>query len=364
MNQITRITRGKPRGYPIIDSTIPNRRDRPDRLDKRDDEIVSRTNALARKSELSYRKNMIIDCHAHLVPKSWFHPMSPKAIFNIDQLLEEQGKAQVDLTVFGNNWIRTPRDSDPLDLVKEFNEFAAEVTAKYPRRLLGLACSMPFGDERFLKETERAVRDYGLKGIMVNSSVNGEYLDSPRARPFFGLVTELDVPLFIHPPRVTIGAEKMEIFRLPEMVGRPFDTTLSLTRFILTGGLERFPKLKLVCAHVGGALPLLPGRLNFGYELRDDMNFGPWEPDVLTRPPSTYIQQLYFDTVCLHTPAVLCAVQTVGVDQVLFGSDFPPVPIPLKRSVDTVRELAIPEEDKNKILGGNAERLLRLPDGQ
>ena len=303
---------------------------------------------------------MIIDCHAHLAPKRWFHPKSPPAIFNIDQLLEQQEKAQVDLTVFGNNWIRTPTDSDPLDIVKEFNEFAADTTAKQPKHLLGLASSMPFGDDQILKETERAVRNYGLKGIMVNSSVNGEYLDSPRARPFFELVTELDVPLFIHPPRVTIGAERMEIFRLPEMVGRPFDTTLSLTRFILTGGLERFPQLKLVCAHVGGTLPLLPGRLNFGYELREDMSFGPWEPDVLTRPPSTYIEQLYFDTVSLHPPAVLCAVQTVGVDRVLFGSDFPPVPIPLKRSVDTVQELSIPEADKKKILGGNAEKLLRL----
>ncbi|MFQ5902306.1 MAG: amidohydrolase family protein [Candidatus Binatia bacterium] len=303
---------------------------------------------------------MVIDCHAHLVPKSWFHPKSPQTIFNIDGLLEEQQRAGVDLTVFGNNWIRTLAGSDPLEVVKEFNEFAAEVTAKYPTHLLGLASSIPFGDDRVLKETERAVRDYGLKGIMVNSSVNGEYLDSPRAHPFFELLEELDVPLFVHPPRVTIGAEKMEIFRLPEMVGRPFDTTLSLTRFILMGGLERFPDLKIVCAHVGGTLPMLPGRLDSGYELRQDTSFGPWEPDRLTRPPSTYIQQLYFDTVCYHPPAILCAVQTVGVDHVIFGSDSPPVPIPLKRAVEAVRAASISPEDKEKILGGNAAKLLGL----
>ena len=303
---------------------------------------------------------MVIDCHSHLVPKSWFHPKSPPAIFNIEGLIEEQDKAGVNLTVFGNNWIRTPAGADSLEIVKQFNEFAAEATGKYPGRLLGLASSVPFGDGRMLKETERAVRGYGLKGIMVGSSVEGEYLDSPRAAQFFELVTELNVPLFIHPPRVTIGAEKMEIFRLPEMLGRPFDTTLSLARFILTGGLEKFPKLKLVCAHVGGALPMLPGRLGFGYELRRDMSFGPWEPDVLTKPPAAYIQQLYLDTVSLHTPAVLCAVQTVGADHVLFGSDFPPVPIPLKRSVEVVEALSISEPDKTKILGGNAAKLLGL----
>ena len=181
---------------------------------------------------------MIIDCHAHLVPQSWFHPKSPKSIFDLPGLFEEQDKAGVDVTVFGNNWIRSPEGYDPLKVVREFNEHAAELTAKHPKRLLGLACSVPFDSGQILKETEKAIRDYKLKGIMINSSTNGEYLDSPRATPFFELVSDLDVPVFVHPPKFTIGNEKMEIFRLPEMLGRPFDTTLSLTRFIFTGGDE------------------------------------------------------------------------------------------------------------------------------
>jgi len=303
---------------------------------------------------------MIIDCHAHLMPQSWFHPNSPKSIFDLDGLFREQDESGVTITVFGNNWIRSPEGADALQVVKEFNEHAAELTAKHPKRLLGLACSVPFDDDKILRETERAIKDYKLKGIMINSSVNGEYLDSPRAIPFFELVTKLRVPLFIHPPKFTIGNRKMEIFRLPEMLGRPFDTTLSLTRFIFTGGFERFPDLKMVCAHVGGALPMLPGRYGFGYELRKDMSFGPWEPDVMTRPPASYIRQLYFDTVCYHTPAVQCAVDTVGAEHVVFGSDSPPVPIPLKRAVETVQKLAISGEDKQKILGGNAAKLLGL----
>jgi aminocarboxymuconate-semialdehyde decarboxylase len=303
---------------------------------------------------------MIIDCHAHLMPQGWFHPKSPKSIFDLDGLFKEQDEAGVDITVFGNNWIRSPDKADPLRVVQEFNDHAAELTAKHPTRLLGLACSVPFDDDQILKETEKAVRQYKLKGIMINSSVDGEYLDSPRATSFFELVSDLDVPLFVHPPKFTIGNEKMEIFRLPEMLGRPFDTTLSLTRFIFTGGFERFPKLKMVCAHVGGALPMLPGRYGFGYELRKDMSFGPWEPDVMTRPPASYIEQLYVDTVCYHPPAVQCAIDTVGIDHVVFGSDSPPVPLPLIRAVDTVRQLRISDAEKQKIMGGNAASLLGL----
>jgi aminocarboxymuconate-semialdehyde decarboxylase len=294
------------------------------------------------------------------MPKSWFHPKSPRSIFDLDALFREQDDAGVDLTVFGNNWIRSPDEADPLRVVQEFNDHAAQLTAKYPGRLLGLACSVPFGDEAILQETDKAIRQYGLKGIMINSSVNGEYLDSPRATPFFQLVAKLGVPLFVHPPKVTIGHERMEIFRLPEMLGRPFDTTLSLTRFIFTGGFERFPELKMVCAHVGGALPILAGRYDCGYELRKDISFGPWEPDVMTRPPHSYIGQLYVDTVCYHPPAIQCALETMGADHVLFGSDSPPVPIPLKRAVSAVHALHASQADKQKILGGNAARLLGL----
>ena len=87
---------------------------------------------------------------------------------------------------------------------------------------------------KILKETEKAIRDYKLKGIMIGSSTNGEYLDSPRADAVFSrLVSDLDVPLFVHPPKFTIGNDKMEMFRLPEMLGRPFDTTLVADPFHL-----------------------------------------------------------------------------------------------------------------------------------
>ncbi len=306
------------------------------------------------------REALVVDCHCHLGPSDWQSPSSPACMFDIPGLLEEQARGGVDISVFGNNWIRVPEGMSAVAAMKRYNEFAAELTAKYPGKLLGLASAVPFDDDAVLRETERAITQLGLKGIMVNSSVGGEYLDSPRADGFFKLITDLDVPLFVHPPRLTIGNEKMEIFRLPEMVGRPFDTTLSLTRFILLGGFERHPNLKIVCAHMGGAISLLPGRLDFGYELRDDLSFGPWEPDVLTGPPSSYISRLYLDTMGFHPPAVMCCVGTVGQSHVVMGSDFPPVHVPLSRTVELVRHLPISVDARVAILGENAARLLRI----
>jgi aminocarboxymuconate-semialdehyde decarboxylase len=305
-------------------------------------------------------KPFTVDCHAHLFPRHWYVESTPRSVIDLEALFAQQDEAGVNLTVFGNNWIRHPRDLDPLRVVQEYNAFAAELTTRYPQRLLGLASTIPFGGDPFNRELERAICEYGLRGVMINTSVDGEYLDSRRADDFWELVTRLDIPVFLHPPRETIGHEKMEIFRLPEMVGRPFDTTLTLARLILTGVLERYPTLKLVCAHMGGAIALLPGRLNFGYELRHDHTFGPWEPDVLSKPPSEYISQLYLDTMGFHMPAVMCAVATVGVDHVVFGSDHPPVHLPLKRSVAVVESLPLSHADKQKILGLNAARLLRL----
>src|SRR5687768_15371251 len=128
---------------------------------------------------------MIIDCHAHLMPQSWSHPKSPKTVFDLDALFREQDEAGVDITVFGNNWIRSPDGAEPLRVVQEFNEHAAELTGNYPKGVVGLACSVPGENGKILKEAEKAIRDYKLKGIMINTSVDGEYLDSPRATPFF-----------------------------------------------------------------------------------------------------------------------------------------------------------------------------------
>lgn len=251
------------------------------------------------------------------------------------------------------------RDLTALDAVREYHAFAATLQERNASLRAMAACN-PFDGEKAFRECERALDEHGFVGVVTNSSVDGRALDDPRADALVELCERRGVPLFVHPPAIVIGMERLDRWRLPEMVGRPFDTTWSLARFVLAGGFVRHPRAVLVCAHMGGALAMLPGRLDFGYALRRDHSYGPWEPDVLPQPPSTYLKLLHVDTMGFHPPGVVACVETFGADRVLLGSDFPPVNVPLRESVATV-ERALPEgEARRAVLGGNAARIFKL----
>src|SRR5437868_5997405 len=111
----------------------------------------------------------VIDCHAHLGPLDWKVPTAPASMWDYAGVLEELDRAGVDTSVFGNNWIRTPDGMPAIEVVKRYNDFAAEMSAQYPGRLLGLASAVPIEGDALLRETERAVRELGLRGIMVNT---------------------------------------------------------------------------------------------------------------------------------------------------------------------------------------------------
>lgn len=310
---------------------------------------------------------MIIDCHSHVMdPKlSQYMARAPHTgAFEVSRLLDQQQDAGIDLTIISHPSVmdRTLQKSpaSALQAAQLYDDSVAELAQNHKGRLAGLAITYPYGGDPFLKELERAVKELGLKGVMINPNHGGEFLDSPRAVPFLELLCQLDVPVYIHPPTETFAAEHMRGFRLVEMVGRPFETTLGLARLIYYGLLERFPRLKVVAAHLGGGIMMLAGRLNCGYETRHDLALDIWGPDCLTTTPSEYLKRIYVDTVSWHPPAVRCAIETVGLDHVMLGSDFPPVPLPLKRSVDTVRALGLSPAEEAKILGGNAAALFRL----
>lgn len=310
---------------------------------------------------------MIIDWHTHIYPLSeTSRPVwQGRCQMTIESVLEAQDKAGIDMTVISNplHYLRKASRQDALISIQESNRYLAELQNRYAGRIVALAASVPGGGEDYLKELERAVVQDGLKGVFINSSFQGAYPDDPEARGFFELATDLDIPVVIHPPSVGFGEERMGQYRLASSVGRPFDSCLTLARLILYGVFEQFPTLKVVATHLGGGISEVIGRLDYNYALQQEGFYtraADSEAMLITRPPSDYLKMLYLDSVCYHLPALKCGLETVGVDRLIFGTDAPPL-TPLKqRGLDLVRALELSPGDMEKVLCGNAKRLLKL----
>jgi aminocarboxymuconate-semialdehyde decarboxylase len=246
-----------------------------------------------------------------------------------------------------------------LDVVKYVNDQVAEVVARAPKSNWGLGTLNPL-DASHLPEGERCLGPLGFKGLLITSSWHGEFIDAEAAAPFWEWAQARQAPLFIHPPRVPIGHDQqMDQYKLDELVGRPFDTAMALARMILSGLFDRYPRLKIVVAHMGGGLLPVMGRLDFGWRLGCE---GMPERAIIRcqQRPSSYLSRLCVDTMGFWAPHVHEAVAVFGADRVMFGTDYGPVPIDPAEHVDIIEGLAIPAADKEKILWRNAARFFDL----
>ena len=286
----------------------------------------------------------------------------PADLFDVAGVLQRQDEAGVALSVVSDPHIwYGDLDLGSIERTREYNEFAANLVSEHPDRLRALGTVAPWRGREHIVEAERAVTELGLAGLAIATSDRGRYLDAV-SEDFWELVQGLNVPVFVHPGGTVVGQEHMDAYRLGEVCGRPLDMTLSLARLVLTGGLERFPDLRLLCAHAGGAICAIAPRLDFGHELRDYAPLGPWGEVHLSSPPSGFVQRLFLDTVTYAPEPLRLALATVGPGRLCFGSDNPPVPFPLSRSLSVVEALGLDEGGRDAVLGGNALRLLGLQD--
>lgn len=303
----------------------------------------------------------VVDAHSHLFPQAWASSgRMPVDMFDVDGLLERQGAAGVATSVVSDPHIWYG-DLDPSDIARtrEYNDFAAELGRAHAPQLVALGSVTPWRGQDHVDEAERAVSELGLKGLALPTSDRGRYLDEiPHA--FWELVEGLSVPVFIHPGGSVIGQELMAMYRLGEVCGRPLDTTITLARFILTGAMEEHRAVPLLCAHAGGAICTVADRLDFGHELREYAPLGPWGDVELPEPPSAYVSRLYLDTVTYGTAALRPALERVGAEHVIYGSDRPPVPFDLVRTIGYVKELGLPPGEEAAILGTNARTLFDI----
>ncbi|MDQ2959469.1 MAG: amidohydrolase [Candidatus Dormibacteraeota bacterium] len=304
---------------------------------------------------------MIIDTHSHLFPPSWQSAgHMPVEMFDVGSLLERQHLASVDVSIVSDPHIwYGDVDLSGIERTRQYNDFAAELTRAQGGRVVGLGSVTPWLGVEHIQEAERAIRQLGLPGLAIATSHCGRYLDAI-PEDFWQLVEALRVPLFLHPGGSVLGQEAMESYRLAEVCGRPLDTTLALSRFILTGTFDRHPSLRVLCAHAGGAICAIADRLDFGHELRAYQPLGPWGPVELSEPPSAFVSRLYLDTVTYGPKPLRLALETVGARQLCYGSDNPPVPFPLSRSLAVIAALRVTDVDSTRILGGNALDLFGL----
>jgi predicted TIM-barrel fold metal-dependent hydrolase len=307
---------------------------------------------------------MIIDFHTHVMPPEM--AAAPiwrgKCPMTIENVLDAAKEGGVDRTVISNpaHELRHMDGGQQLKTVRMINQYLASLAHKHDN-IYALATTVPYGGEPFLKELERAVKQDGAKGVIILSSLPGHYPDDDDALPFFQLVTELDIPVFMHPPSIGFGEERLNVYRLASSIGRPMDGAIAISRLIVRGIFEKLPSLKLVASHLGGGICEMIGRMDYAYNLQEEAYFlGPYEPMLIRYPPSHYLKMMYLESTCYHVPAARCAMETVGVDHFVFGTDAPPLKPLKKAGVEIIRSLKLTPANEAKVFSGNARKLLKI----
>lgn len=238
-------------------------------------------------------------------------------------------------------------------LASVVNDAYAEGIARYPGRYSALA-TLPLNDPAAsVRELERASRELHLPGAMLFSNVNGVALADSRFWPLYELANELEAVLHIHPTD-PLGVEAMREYWLMPLVGFLFDTTLAAAKLVFSGVAERFPKIRWVLGHLGGAVPYLAERLDRGYRAFAECRVN------IDRPPSEYLRQFYLDTVNFDPDALMLAVKFSGADHILAGSDYAHQIGSPRLMLESLRALPLSADERALILGGNAQRVYRL----
>lgn len=233
-----------------------------------------------------------------------------------------------------------------------FNESLAQTVAEHPDRFLGL-CNVPLqSPPDAAAELRHAVEVLGMVGTEIATTVAGRELDDPGLEPFWAAAEELRCLVLLHPDQTLAGRPEPRYF-LNNLVGNAAETTIALAHMLHSGVFERHPELRVCLVHGGGYLPWQMGRMDHGFEAAPDKVAA-----HISRPPSSYLRRLYYDTVT-HSPAALrFLIDTVGVGQVVLGSDYPfemgeRDPVGLLESVP-----GLGDEDRRAVREGNLRRLL------
>jgi aminocarboxymuconate-semialdehyde decarboxylase len=322
---------------------------------------------------------MITDIHCHFVPEEFFAFAKSRDEFAIK--VKRQDGDLVDLDIrgmhFGLNTTffdmkkqveRMQRDgverailsqATPfidyhldakiaVEAARVFNDSLAAAIASDRTRFGGWAL-LPMQDPQAAAlELRRCVRDHGFVGGHIASNVRGVYLHDDSFEPIFQAAVDLNAPLFVHPAD-PLGKDRTREYELTIVAGYLFDSTINILKMICSGFLDRWPALKLVCAHAGAFSPALRARM------QREVDTNPALSATLKMPVGDYLRRLYFDTICFEPAILRYVADVVPVEHLMLGSDAP-FPLGEPDPVNFVRN-ALPADQAELILKRNFDRL-------
>jgi aminocarboxymuconate-semialdehyde decarboxylase len=237
-----------------------------------------------------------------------------------------------------------------VSLAQLVNDAFATIIAERGPRFSALA-TLPLNDPAAsVRELRRAIEELRLPGAMLFSNVNGIPLADERYWPLYEAADAYGAVLHIHPTS-PVGVEAMTQYWLMPLVGFLMDTTLAAAHLVFAGVGERFPNIKWVLSHLGGAVPYMAERFDRGFHAFEDCR------RHIDRPPSEYLKTWYYDTVNFDPNALRLAIEFAGVDHILAGSDYPHQIGSIPSMLSAIGGLNLSDGERSAILGGNAARL-------
>ncbi len=247
-----------------------------------------------------------------------------------------------------------------VDLAKKVNDALSEVVSRNPKRFAAFAQLPMAAPDACAAELKRAVKDLGMVGAMIHGTTEGRFLDHPGYDGLLAAASELDVPIYIHPNVPMLEVQKLYYGGMPEGTDRVLGTAgwgwhsevaIHILRMVFAGTFDKHPKLKMIIGHMGEMLPVMLARID---------EVAAAEVAHLKRPPSrTIVDQVWITTSGVFSqPPFLAALQTFGIDRIMFSVDYP---FALdRRGRDFLDEVALSPTDMAKLCHGNADALLKL----
>ena len=230
-----------------------------------------------------------------------------------------------------------------------YNEGIAALVKKHKDRFIG-AGIVPPDDARAIKEELKHIANLGLKAVSLASSYDGVYLDDEKFSCVFEFAKENKVPIHVHPQIMNpIGEERVRDPLLTPVLEYVFDVSVCIGKLMMSGVFLKFPEVKFIFAHYGGAVPFVKERFDTTYQMLRGRNF----VKDLTKLPSEYFKNLYFDTSGSKSLAsLLCALEMTTPSHILFGSDYP-ANQNFAGAIDVIKNSVLSGGEKEGILGAN-----------